>query len=451
MAQMRPRLDALAAGRRRRRIRLPCRAGAASARLAAAGRARMGLPAGPRTPATVAAVPPLQPSLHSRLHRPADSPPAPDAGALAAATTPETAGMNGPGDQPDFLSGHSGHVAGVRQTSKAVLTDLLDDGWAAVRLQRRRLRRAARARRGSASWCWPSSGRTSPTCSRRRARNCCARATTSVRKHRRSEIAASSRTSTRCCAPTRRMGTTGCSSSMTTLCCHAGFLDVVPVPRRTVRVSPRPARPPQPLPRGVGGDPSPHGERRARDCVRRDRAGHCVSPRDVRCAAAVSGAPHRLGPRRPLVRARARARLAYRDHRRDARPPQSAPSRHLIPAPSRSRGGSRFPCRSAAYKRPRSAANARRVSVLAVSTDPSLRVSSLGVARSGGAPANGRTDNRAAVWHGVLSLDLALGLGLATGLAVVAFVTTGGEDLGPNTWTEIVLTIIGAASRSPCC
>ena len=80
-----------------------------------------------------------------------------------------------------------------------------------------------------------------------------------------------------------------------------------------------------------------------------------------------------------------------------------------------------------------------------MSTDPSLRVSSLGVARSGGAPANGRTDNRAAVWHGVLSLDLALGLGLATGLAVVAFVTTGGEDLGPNTWTEIVLTIIGAA------
>jgi hypothetical protein len=53
--------------------------------------------------------------------------------------------MNGPGDQPDFLSGHSGHVAGVRQTSKAVLKDMLDDGWAAVRLQRRRLQRAARA------------------------------------------------------------------------------------------------------------------------------------------------------------------------------------------------------------------------------------------------------------------------------------------------------------------
>ncbi len=80
-----------------------------------------------------------------------------------------------------------------------------------------------------------------------------------------------------------------------------------------------------------------------------------------------------------------------------------------------------------------------------MSTDPSLHVSSLRLAPPGGAPANGRTDNRPAVWHGALSLDLALGLSLAAGLAVVAFVTTGGEDLGPNTWTEIVLTIIGAA------
>lgn len=52
--------------------------------------------------------------------------------------------MNAPGDQPDFLSGHSGHVAGVRRTSKAVLADLLADGWDAARLQHRRLRRAAR-------------------------------------------------------------------------------------------------------------------------------------------------------------------------------------------------------------------------------------------------------------------------------------------------------------------
>jgi hypothetical protein len=53
--------------------------------------------------------------------------------------------MNAPRDQADFLSGHSGHVAGVRHTSRAVLADLLADGWTAARLQRRRLGRAAGA------------------------------------------------------------------------------------------------------------------------------------------------------------------------------------------------------------------------------------------------------------------------------------------------------------------
>jgi hypothetical protein len=53
--------------------------------------------------------------------------------------------MNAPHDRPDFLSGHSGHVAGVRQTSKALLTDLLADAWATARLRGPRLRRAARA------------------------------------------------------------------------------------------------------------------------------------------------------------------------------------------------------------------------------------------------------------------------------------------------------------------
>jgi hypothetical protein len=52
--------------------------------------------------------------------------------------------MNAPSEQPDFLSGHSGHVAGVRLTSKAIAADLLADGWAAARLQGLRLRRAAR-------------------------------------------------------------------------------------------------------------------------------------------------------------------------------------------------------------------------------------------------------------------------------------------------------------------
>ena len=55
--------------------------------------------------------------------------------------------MNAPHDSPDFLSGQSGHVAGVRQTSKALLADVVADAWATARLQRPRLRRAARASR----------------------------------------------------------------------------------------------------------------------------------------------------------------------------------------------------------------------------------------------------------------------------------------------------------------
>jgi hypothetical protein len=45
----------------------------------------------------------------------------------------------------DFLSGTSGHVAGVRRTSLAIISDLVADGRSAVRLQPLRLRRAARA------------------------------------------------------------------------------------------------------------------------------------------------------------------------------------------------------------------------------------------------------------------------------------------------------------------
>ena len=41
------------------------------------------------------------------------------------------------------------------------------------------------------------------------------------------------------------------------------------------------------------------------------------------------------------------------------------------------------------------------------------------------------------------SPDGAAGLGLAAGFALIVFVTTGGTDLGPNTWTEIVLLAIG--------
>jgi hypothetical protein len=42
-----------------------------------------------------------------------------------------------------------------------------------------------------------------------------------------------------------------------------------------------------------------------------------------------------------------------------------------------------------------------------------------------------------------VSIDTALGLCLALGLALVAFVASGGVDLGTNTWTEIVLLLIG--------
>jgi len=43
-----------------------------------------------------------------------------------------------------------------------------------------------------------------------------------------------------------------------------------------------------------------------------------------------------------------------------------------------------------------------------------------------------------------VSTDAIVGAGLATALAAYVFVTTGGVDLGPNTWAEIVLTLIGA-------
>ncbi len=47
--------------------------------------------------------------------------------------------------EEDFLSGRSGHVAGIRHTSFAIAADLIADGFAATRLQGMRLRRAARS------------------------------------------------------------------------------------------------------------------------------------------------------------------------------------------------------------------------------------------------------------------------------------------------------------------
>ena len=44
-----------------------------------------------------------------------------------------------------------------------------------------------------------------------------------------------------------------------------------------------------------------------------------------------------------------------------------------------------------------------------------------------------------------LSPDVVVGVALAAVLALLAFVTTGGVNDGPNTWAEIVLTLVGAA------
>jgi hypothetical protein len=43
-----------------------------------------------------------------------------------------------------------------------------------------------------------------------------------------------------------------------------------------------------------------------------------------------------------------------------------------------------------------------------------------------------------------LTGDVVLGGLIAVGLGVIGFVTTGGTDLGPNTWAEIILIVIGA-------
>ena len=106
----------------------------------------------------------------------------------------------------------------------------------------------------------------------------------------------------------------------------------LPRTRRARRAAPRPAGAPPALatPRGRsrGGGPA---IARARDDVRRDRAGDGLSPRHLRDAAAVPGAAHGLGPRRPLGGARARARLADRRRRRDADPPHAAPAADAYP------------------------------------------------------------------------------------------------------------------------
>ena len=65
-------------------------------------------------------------------------------------------------------------------------------------------------------------------------------------------------------------------------------------------------------------------------------------------------------------------------------------------------------------------------------------------AASGPDDANGHSPAR---WPSVTS-DAAFGCGLAALFVLVAFVTTGGTDLGPNTWMEIAATLLAAAAAA---
>ncbi len=60
------------------------------------------------------------------------------------------------------------------------------------------------------------------------------------------------------------------------------------------------------------------------------------------------------------------------------------------------------------------------------------------------APSPASTSIRLGRLH--LSTDSAVALCLALGLVVVTFVASGGVDLGPNTWIEIALALVGAAA-----
>ena len=72
-------------------------------------------------------------------------------------------------------------------------------------------------------------------------------------------------------------------------------------------------------------------------------------------------------------------------------------------------------------------------------------VSTLATARSRATPEPAGAAPRSGARRVGLITDLVLGVALATGFCVIVFAATGGTDLGPTTWVEIVLTAIGAA------
>jgi hypothetical protein len=73
-------------------------------------------------------------------------------------------------------------------------------------------------------------------------------------------------------------------------------------------------------------------------------------------------------------------------------------------------------------------------------------VPSLATAPERAAPGGPRATRQASARLFRVGPNEAIGLALAAALVLVVFVTTGGSELAPNTWTEIVLTLIGAAS-----
>jgi len=73
------------------------------------------------------------------------------------------------------------------------------------------------------------------------------------------------------------------------------------------------------------------------------------------------------------------------------------------------------------------------------------RVSSLVTARESAAPGDSRATQPTRASTRRVTPDALFALGLGAGLLVVVFVATGGTDLGPNTWTQIALLLIGAA------
>src|SRR3984885_5228752 len=72
-------------------------------------------------------------------------------------------------------------------------------------------------------------------------------------------------------------------------------------------------------------------------------------------------------------------------------------------------------------------------------------VSTLAKAPSRATPAPAGAAARGGACRVGWTTDLVLGVAPAAGFCVIVFAATGGTDLGPSTWVEIVLTAVGAA------